>query len=119
MAEAAHVMSPITAQGLNLSLRDVAALAESVMDAARLGMDIGAQSVLRNYTKRRRVDIGTRAFGVDTLNKIVSTHVPAIKGARRAGLKSLDMLSPAKTLAMQVGLAPQMDQGRLAKGEAL
>ena len=119
MAEAAHVMSPITAQGLNLSLRDVAALAESVIDAARLGIDIGAQSVLRDYEKRRRPDIETRVFGVNALNKIVSTHIPALKGMRRAGLKSLDMLYPAKTLAMQIGLAPQMDQGRLAKGETL
>lgn len=119
VAEAAHVMSPITAQGLNLSLRDVAALAEEIMHAARLGLDIGSGSVLKAYAKRRRADIETRVFGVDTMNRAVSTNTLGLKRLRRAGLKSLDTLLPLKTLAMQIGLAPQMDQGRLAKGEAL
>ncbi|MEZ5815170.1 MAG: FAD-dependent oxidoreductase [Alphaproteobacteria bacterium] len=119
IAEAAHVMSPITAQGLNLSLRDVAALAESVIDSARLGLDIGAGSVLKAYEKRRRIDIETRVFGVDTMNKIVSTDLLGLKRLRRAGLQSLDTLSPLKTLAMHIGLAPQIDQSRLARGEAL
>ena len=119
IAEAAHVMSPITAQGLNLSLRDVAALAESIVDAARLGLDIGSQSVLRTYEKRRRIDIETRVFGVDTMNHVVSTDILGLKRLRRAGLKSLDTLYPLKTLAMQVGLAPRIDQSRLAKGDSL
>lgn len=119
VAEAAHVMSPITAQGLNLSLRDVAALAESIIDAARLGLDVGSQNVLRTYEKRRRLDVETRVFGVDAMNRIVSTEALGLKRLRRAGLKSLDSVLPFKTLAMQVGLAPQMDQGRLAKGEGL
>lgn len=119
IAEAAHVMSPITAQGLNLSLRDVAALAEEIMDGARLGLDIGSTSILKAYEKRRRVDIETRVFGVDHMNRIVSTDHKLFKHLRRAGLQSLDTLPPVKTLAMHVGLAPQMDMGRLAKGEAL
>ena len=119
IAEAAHVMSPITAQGLNLSLRDVAALAESILDAARLGLDIGSANVLQTYEKRRRMDVETRVFGVDAMNRMVSTDALGLKRLRRAGLKSLDALSPLKTLSMHVGLAPQMDLGRLAKGEAL
>lgn len=119
VAEAAHVMSPITAQGLNLSLRDVAALAEEIIDAARLGLDIGSQNVLQAYAKRRRMDIETRVFGVDAMNRIVSTNALGLKRLRRAGLKSLEALPALKTLSMHVGLAPQMDQGRLAKGEAL
>ncbi len=119
IAEAAHVMSPITAQGLNLSLRDVATLAESIIDAARLGVDIGSGNVLKAYEKRRHIDIETRVFGVDTMNKIVSTDLLGLKRLRRAGLKSLDTLSPLKTLAMQIGLAPQIDESRLAKGEKL
>jgi len=119
IAEAAHVMSPITAQGLNLSLRDVAALAESIMDAARLGLDIGNANVLRTYEKRRNLDIDTRVFGVDHMNRIVSTDATALKRLRRAGLKSLETLPPLKTMAMQIGLAPQVDMGRLAKGENL
>ncbi|MEM7650655.1 MAG: FAD-dependent monooxygenase [Pseudomonadota bacterium] len=119
VAEAAHVMSPITAQGLNLSLRDVAALAEEIVGAARLGLDIGSSGVLSAYAKRRNLDIETRVFGVDTMNRVVSTNALGLKRLRRAGLKSLDTLLPLKTLAMQIGLAPQLDQGRLARGEKL
>jgi 2-octaprenyl-6-methoxyphenol hydroxylase len=119
IAEAAHVMSPITAQGLNLSLRDVAALAESIVDAARLGVDIGSQSVLSAYEKRRGLDIDTRVFGVDHMNRMVSSEAKVMKDLRRLGLKTLEAVPAIKTLSMHVGLAPQMDMGRLVKGEAL
>ncbi len=119
IAEAAHVMSPITAQGLNLSLRDVAALAETILDAARLGSDIGAPQTLNTYARRRRVDIQTRIFGVDRMNTIVSTQIPMLKDLRRNGLKSLDRLPYLKPLAMHIGLAPKSDEGRLMRGQAL
>ena len=119
MAEAAHVMSPITAQGLNLSLRDVASLAETIVDAMRNGLDAGSKVILDKYARRRRMDMNTRVFGVDGMNRIVSTDAPLVKGLRRAGLKTLDAVAPLKTFAMQTGLAPQLDLGRLAKGEAL
>jgi 2-octaprenyl-6-methoxyphenol hydroxylase len=118
-AEAAHVISPITAQGLNLSLRDIAALAETIVDAARAGLDIGSNNVLNQYEKRRRMDINTRIFGVDSMNKIVSTNAGALKGLRRAGLKTLDAIEPLRKIAMRVGLAPEIDAGRLAKGKPL
>lgn len=119
IAEAAHVMSPITAQGLNLSLRDVAALAETLIDTARLGLDIGSATMLKTYEKRRSLDIETRVFGVDAMNKIVSSENKKLKDLRRIGLKSLDVVPALKTLSMHIGLAPQMDEGRLARGEAL
>ncbi|MGN7438176.1 MAG: FAD-dependent monooxygenase [Alcanivorax sp.] len=119
IAEAAHVMSPITAQGLNLSLRDVATLAETVIDTLRVGEDIGKQATLKTYESRRRADIGTRTFGVDTLNNLVRTDRAPIKDIRRIGLKMVDKFSPLKMLAMQHGLAPKLDQGRLASGEPL
>jgi len=119
VAEAAHVMSPITAQGLNLSLRDVAALAEGIIDAARVGQDIGSTVTLETYEKRRRVDVETRSLGVDGMMRIVSNDIPAIKAARHAGLKTLGSVPPLKRFAMRVGLAPALDEGRLAKGEAL
>lgn len=119
MAEAAHVISPITAQGLNLSLRDVAALAETIVDAARAGIDIGGANVLGKYGKRRRIDINTRVFGVDGMNKIVSTDAGALKGLRRAGLKTVDGIAPLRKIAMRIGLAPEIDNGRLAKGQKL
>ena len=119
MAEAAHAMSPITAQGLNLSLRDVAALAESIADARRLGLDIGAASVLENYERRRNVDIRTRMAGVDGMNTLVSSDILGVKQIRRAGLLALDKLTPLKNFAMEQGLAPPIDKGRLARGERL
>jgi 2-octaprenyl-6-methoxyphenol hydroxylase len=119
MAEAAHVMSPITAQGLNLSLRDVAALAETIIDAVRIGLDIGSASVLAQYEKRRMPDIQTRVMGVDSMNKLVSQDIFWLKDLRRSGLKAVDMLPGIKRFAMRQGLAPQIDLGRLTRGEAL
>ena len=119
VAEAAHVLSPITAQGLNLSLRDVAALAECLVDGARVGQDFADPVLLDTYEKRRRLDMGTRVHGVDSMMRLVSNEHPAIKGLRRAGLKIVDGFAPLKSFAMEQGLAPPLGQGRLAKGEAL
>jgi 2-octaprenyl-6-methoxyphenol hydroxylase len=119
IAEAAHVMSPITAQGLNLSLRDVAALAEIIVDAMRTGLDPGAKPILDKFRKRRQIDINTRVFGVDSMNRIVSTDMDILKGARRFGLKTIDVFPALKNIAMQTGLAPQIDKSRLARGEKL
>lgn len=119
IAEAAHVMSPITAQGLNLSLRDVATLAEEIIDAARLGLDVGGHSLLHQYEKRRRLDIKTRGFGVDNMNRLVSNDHPALQSLRRAGFKALSSMPPLKRFATQHALAPTIDQSRLAKGQAL
>lgn len=119
VAEAAHVMSPITAQGLNLSLRDVAALAEVIADALRLGLDYGSESILRKYQKRRQLDINTRVFGVDGMNRIVSNDIGFVKELRRLGLKTTAKVPVIKRFAMNHGLAPQLDLGRLAKGGSL
>ncbi len=119
IAEAAHVMSPITAQGLNLSLRDVAALAETLVDHLRVGGNIGSKAVLREYERRRGFDIDTRTFGVDALNRLVRNPRAPVKDFRRIGLKTLNKFSPLKMIAMQHGLAPTLDQGRLASGGQL
>ncbi len=116
VAEAAHVLSPIGAQGLNLSLRDVAALAETIIDAARLGEDIGGPLVLARYEKRRRLDIQTRTLGIDTLNRAVADERPLVGRLRRLGLKGMQSVPPLKSLAMHQGLAPTVDDGRLVRG---
>ncbi len=118
-AEAAHVLSPIGAQGLNLSLRDVAALAETIVDAARLGADIGCKTVLERYETRRRPDIKTRVFGIDGLNRIVANDRAILKDFRRLGLRSLENIPALKSFVMQQGLTPPMDNGRLLRGETL
>ncbi len=119
IAEAAHVMSPIGAQGLNLSLRDVATLAETLTDAARLGEDIGNELVLNRYAKRRSLDMNSRFYGVDKYNRIVSNNIGFIRDLRRTGLKSLKAIPMLKHLAMEQGLKPTMDEGRLIRGEVL
>ena len=119
IAEAAHVMSPITAQGLNLSLRDVAALAETVIDAMRLGADQGSAAVLKTYAGRRKLDVATRVIGVDFMNRIVRQERLPVKDLRRAGLKVVTKIQPVKDLAMHLGLAPSLDQGRLVQGQPL
>ncbi|MAF97850.1 MAG: ubiquinone biosynthesis protein [Micavibrio sp.] len=119
IAETLHVMSPVTAQGLNLSLRDVAALAEVLIDQARLGLDIGSDTCLKAYEKRRRLDINSRVMGVDHMNRAVSSQNKIVKDMRRIGLRTLETIPALKHFAMHVGLAPQMDQGRLMRGEGL
>lgn len=119
VAEAAHVLHPLGAQGLNLSLRDVAALAETIADAARLGLDIGSRTVLATYDKRRRADINGRVYGTEGFNHMVSTDRAALHGMRRAGLRLVATVAPLKQFAMRQGLAPQDENGRLIAGGKL
>lgn len=116
LAEAAHVMSPITAQGLNLSLRDVAALAETVVDALRLGLDPGSSTVIKRFENRRTPDVLSRVAWVDLLNRIVSDAREPVKDLRRAGLKAVSRFTPLRRAAMKYGLAPAVDEGRLVQG---
>lgn len=118
-AESAHVISPIGAQGLNLSLRDIATLAETIVDAARNGEDIGSPFALKRYENRRKADVITRVEGIDRFNKIVSNNIGFLRGMRRSGLMALSVLPPLKQFVMHQGLAPSADEGRLMRGEAL
>lgn len=119
VAEAAHVVHPLGAQGLNLSLRDIAVLAEEVADAARHGLDIGSQTVLRNYTFRRRADILTRSTGTDSLNRMISNNAGILRDLRRAGLSTISGVGRLRRLAMNEGIIPGYDDSRLARGEML
>jgi 2-octaprenyl-6-methoxyphenol hydroxylase len=107
IAEAAHAMSPITAQGLNLSLRDVASLAETLIAAKRLGQDLGSQATLKTYESSRSADIDLRVHGVDMMNRVVGTSSTPMKHLRRAGLKTVESILPLKIMAMKHGLAPK------------
>lgn len=118
-AEAAHVMSPIGAQGLNLSLRDIATLAEVLTDAARLGEDIGSKLVLDRYERRRHLDIKSHVIGIDGYNRLVANDFSFLKDMRRLGLKGLDKIPGLKSIAMHQGLIPSMDEGRLVNGAPL
>lgn len=118
-AEAAHVIHPLGAQGLNLSLRDVAALAETIIDAVRLGQDYGSKTILSHYEKRRRQDMLSRIIGTDGLNKLVSNNIGLLHQLRRMGLKTIGGLPPVKNLTMREGFSPSFDDTRLARGEKL
>lgn len=105
IAEAAHVLHPLGAQGLNLSLRDAADLARILLDAFNLGLDPGSTGVLASYESARARDIALRARGTDALNKLVSTTSPLARRLRLTGLGALDHFSLLKDIAMREGMA--------------
>ncbi len=104
--EAAHAMAPIGAQGLNLSLRDAASLADILVDARRGGEDLGAPAVLDRYARSRRGDIAARAFGVDWLNRAILDDRLPTDVLRGAGLLAMASIGPLRRFAMRQGLMP-------------
>ena len=116
VGDAAHGMHPIAGQGLNLGFRDVAALAEAVVDAARLGLDIGGSDVLSRYETWRRFDSMTLLAVTDGLNRLFSYDNGAVKVARNAGLAAVNRLPPLKRFFVRhaqgtVGKLPRMLRG--------
>jgi 2-octaprenyl-6-methoxyphenol hydroxylase len=117
--DAAHAIHPIAGQGLNLGLRDVAALAECIVDAARLGLDIGAGESLQRYERWRRVDNLMLAAATDGLNRLFSNDIAPVRLARDLGLSAVDSLPPLKRLFMRHAMGMIGDLPRLVRGEAL
>jgi 2-octaprenyl-6-methoxyphenol hydroxylase len=116
--DAAHGIHPIAGQGLNLGLKDAAALAETVLDAARLGMDVGALDVLKRYERWRRFDSFTLAAATDGLNRLFSNDIAPLRIARDLGLGIVDGIAPLRRFFMRhaggdIGKLP-----RLLRGEA-
>lgn len=106
VGEAAHVLPPIGAQGLNMGLRDAADLAETVRDALLMGNDPGNEAVLQHYARARRADVFSRTFAVDMANRtLLSDFLPA-QSLRAAGMHLLDRVGPIRRLAMREGLSP-------------
>ncbi len=117
VGEAAHVVPPIGAQGLNLGLRDGATIAEIVADARRQNLDIGTPEVLARYDTQRRADVTTRTFAVDLLNRsLLSDFLPA-QSARGLSLYLVDRIGPLRRALMREGVAPAASQPRLMRGE--
>ena len=119
VGDAAHGVHPIAGQGMNLGLRDVAALAEVVVEAARRGEDIGAEIVLARYERWRRFDAGGLALGTDALNRLFSTETPLIGPLRRAGLAAVEALPAAKRGFMREATGLSGEVPRLMRGRAL
>lgn len=96
LGDSAHGIHPIAGQGLNLGLRDVAALSETIVDAARLGLDFGAEDVLKNYERWRRADTVQMAATTDILNRLFSNNLAPIRLARTIGLGLVDRMPGLK-----------------------
>jgi 2-octaprenyl-6-methoxyphenol hydroxylase len=117
VGEAAHVVPPIGAQGLNLGIRDAATIAEIVADAHQQGDDVGGADVLTRYDAARRADIVTRTLAVDLLNRsLLSDFLPA-HGARGLSLYLVERIGPLRRAMMREGITPAVSQPKLMRGE--
>jgi 2-octaprenyl-6-methoxyphenol hydroxylase len=119
VGEAAHVIPPIGAQGLNLGLRDAASIGELAVAAHRDSRDIGGNDVLAAYEKMRRADVGTRTLAIDLLNRTLLTDFLPVQGMRGLGLYMIDRIGPLRRAVMREGVQPAAAQPRLMRGEAL
>ena len=119
VGDAAHVIHPIAGQGLNMGLKDVAALAEVVVDAARLGMDPGEASVLERYQRWRRFDTMAMGLATNSLNLLFSNESRLLRAVRDIGLGLVDRAPPLKNLFIRQAAGLTGEVPRLLKGEAL
>ncbi len=117
VGDAVHGIHPIAGQGFNLGLRDIAALSEVLVNAHRLGGDIGSELVLERYVHWRRTDNNILALGMDGLTRLFSNDNPVITFARRAGIAAVEELPTVKKFFMQhargtVGKLPKLLRGK-------
>ena len=119
VGDAAHGIHPIAGQGLNLGLRDVAALAECLIDARRLGLDLGAAEPLARYERWRRPDTLMLIAVTDGLNRLFSNDLPPLRLLRDLGMAAVDRAPPLKRLLMRHAMGLVGDLPRLLKGEPL
>lgn len=115
IGEAGHVIPPIGAQGLNLGLRDAAALADCVSEAISEMRDIGGPEALAAYDRARRTDVASRSWTIDLLNKSLLSPVLPVHLARGAGLLALKTISPLRRLVVREGLQPSFAEPTLMR----
>ncbi len=113
--DAAHGIHPIAGQGLNLGLRDVAALTEVIVDARRLGLDIANPDALARYERWRRADNLVMAGVTDVLNRLFSNDIAPVKAMRDVGLGLINRLPPVKRLFMRHAMGTVGDLPRLMR----
>ncbi len=116
--DTAHGVHPIAGQGLNLGLKDVAALAEVVLDAARLGLDIGTSDVLKRYERWRRFDSAVMGLTMDAMNRLFSNDIAPIRAIRDLGIGIADRIGPLRRFLMRQAGGDLGKLPRLLKGEA-
>jgi 2-octaprenyl-6-methoxyphenol hydroxylase len=119
VGDAAHRIHPIAGQGLNLGLKDVAALAETIVEAARLGLDIGLETSLRPYESWRRSDTLAMAAATDTLDRLFSTNFWPVRMARGVGMDLIGRVPVARKFLIKHAGGAGGRLPRLLKGQAL
>lgn len=116
IGDAAHVVHPIAGQGLNLGLKDVAALAEVVVDAMRMGLDPGAPDTLERYQRWRRLDTSLMAVVTDGMNRLFSNDVAPVRALRDFGLGVVDRLPLVKNALIGRAAGIERNGPRLLSG---
>jgi 2-octaprenyl-6-methoxyphenol hydroxylase len=119
IGDAAHIIHPIAGQGLNMGLRDVAALAEAITDAARLGLDIGAPDVLERYQRWRRFDTAMMGVATDGLNRLFSNRSDVLRLVRDVGLGLVERMPALKNVFIREAAGFTGEVPKLMRGEAL
>src|SRR5579872_561348 len=117
IGDAAHIIHPLAGQGLNLALRDVAALAEIVVKQMRLGLDPGAAAPLQEYERARRFDVAASGLGMDAMNRLFSNDVPPLRALRDFGLRLVDRTPALKALLIEEAAGERGAAPRLLYGE--
>ena len=119
LGDAAHAIHPIAGQGLNLGLKDAAALSQVLVDAARLGEDIGSAMVLERYAAWRRFDNASVAAAMEVFTRLFSNDIAPLRLARGLGMAVVNRIGPARRFFMQEAGGAVGDLPRLLRGEAL
>jgi len=119
VGDAAHGVHPIAGQGLNLGLRDVAALAQVLIEARRRGEDIGSQTTLEAYQRWRRFDSTALALGMDTVNRLFSNDNPVLRAGRDLGLGIVNAMPSLRRRFIRQAAGLQGDLPRLLAGKAI
>lgn len=119
MGDAAHGVHPVAGQGLNMGLKDAAALAEVLTEALRLGEDIGSELVLERYARWRRFDTAVLSAGFDAFVRLFSNDIPPVRFARDTGMAIVNRIGPLRRAFMHEAGGATGDLPRLLRGEAL
>ena len=119
VGDAAHVVHPVAGQGLNLGLRDVAALAETIVGEMRFGLDPGAPGPLAAYQRQRRFDVAASGLGLDALNRLFSNDLSALRFVRDLGLRIVDRAPPLKDMLIAEAGGAGSGAPKLLRGLAL
>ncbi len=119
IGDAAHLVHPLAGQGLNLGLRDVAALAQTLVEPVRLGLDPGTPDVLENFERARRFDVAASGLGIDAINRLFSNDVAPLRMMRDFGLRLVDRAPALKRYFIQEAGGARGEAPRLLRGLAI